>query len=134
MDLNSIPLFEAMADRMTWLGSRQKVLAENIANADTPGYIAKDLKAPSFRDALLAHAGPLSLAVTEPGHISGNHRPVADASVVADRNAERSPSGNGVSLEDQMIKVSQTASDYQMATNLYRRQLGMIHTAIGRSS
>ena len=48
MDLSKIPIFEAIAKRMSWLGERQTVLAQNVANADTPGFAARDLKAPDF--------------------------------------------------------------------------------------
>ena len=43
MDLFNIPLFQRLTERMGWLGAREKVIAENIANADTPGYQPKDV-------------------------------------------------------------------------------------------
>jgi flagellar basal-body rod protein FlgB len=44
---------------------------------------------------------------------------------------EVSPDGNGVVLEQQMTSLAQTQADYQMATELYRKQIGMLKTAIG---
>jgi len=132
MDLSKIPIFEAIAKRMTWLGERQTVLAQNVANADTPGYAARDLKAPDFAK-LVAHAGErLPLATTAPGHIL----PVHDGgkfTPVKEKTDERAPNGNSVQLEDQMMKISDTASDYALTTSLLRQQIGLIKLVLGRS-
>jgi flagellar basal-body rod protein FlgB len=131
MDLSKIPIFEAIAKRMTWLGERQSVLAQNVANADTPGFAARDLKTPDFAK-LVAHAGErLPLATTAPGHIV----PVHDGkfSLVKEKTDERAPNGNSVSLEDQMMKISETASDYALTTSLLRQQIGLIKLVLGRS-
>jgi flagellar basal-body rod protein FlgB len=131
MDLGSLPLFKAMAKRMAWLGERQQVLAQNVANADTPGYIAHDLKPLSFRDLVGKGAARLPLAATDPSHLSGSSRGPSTAPLFAE-SGERTPSGNNVSLEKEMMRVSQTASDYALVTNLYRRQLALIKLALGR--
>ena len=39
-----LDIFQALVRRMQWLGQRQNVLAQNIANTDTPGYRPQDLK------------------------------------------------------------------------------------------
>jgi flagellar basal-body rod protein FlgB len=115
---------------MTWLGQRQQVLAQNIANADTPGYAAQDLKEPYFKDLLRGASGRLEMAATAPGHLGGANpaKPVVERSP----DSERKTSGNSVVLEDEMMKVSKTAMDFQLTTNLYRKHLGMIKTALGR--
>ena len=48
MQIGGIQLFQALGDKMRWHQERQGVLAENIANADTPGFMERDLKAFSF--------------------------------------------------------------------------------------
>ena len=136
MDFSKLPLFTAMTRRMTWLGQRQQVLAQNIANADTPGYGAQDLKEPSFNDLLRgssttgAGGAKLIMASTQPGHIGGANP--AKPTVEKSADSEKKTSGNTVVLEDQMMKVSKTAMDFQLTTNLYRKHLGMIKTALGR--
>lgn len=131
MDLNQIPLFQALTRRMAWLTERQTVLADNVANAYTPGYQAKDLKEPDFRTLLQASSSHLAMAATQPDHIE----PVAPAvqSEVETPKAERVIDGNSVSLEDQMMKVSQNAADYQLTADLYRANLSLLSTAIGKS-
>ena len=61
MDLSQIPLFAALSKRMSWLADRQAVLAQNVANADTPGYAARDLREPDFRKYLTQTRSQVSL-------------------------------------------------------------------------
>jgi flagellar basal-body rod protein FlgB len=131
MDFSKIPLFSAMTRRMNWLGQRQQVLAQNIANADTIGYGAQDLKEPVFNDLLRGVRSGVTLATTAPRHIPG----AGAAAPVVERapDTERTTSGNSVVLEDQMMKVSKTAMDFQLTTNLYRKHLAMIKTVLGRN-
>jgi flagellar basal-body rod protein FlgB len=148
MDLSSIPLFEALAKRMSWLTDRQAVLAQNVANADTPGYVAHDLKPLDFRSILgqttssaalatgspiaLASASTVALATTQPGHLTPPS--TTDGFAQEKLKGESALNGNRVSLEDEMMKVSQTASDYALTTTLYRAHLGLIKSVLGRSS
>jgi flagellar basal-body rod protein FlgB len=133
MDLGNVPLFKAMMSRMSWLTERQHLLAQNVANADTPNFKPRDLKAVSFKEMLGGASGHLALAATQVNHLPGQVSAGAFRSVV-DRTAETSPSGNGVSVEDQMLKVSGTANEFQLTTNLYRRHISMLKTVLGRSA
>jgi flagellar basal-body rod protein FlgB len=134
MDFGRLPLFQAMAKKMAWLGERQQVLAQNVANLDTPGFVPHDLKKPDFR-ALVADASMrIPLSSTQPSHLAALRPGTATAARVdAGKGAERMPSGNAVSLEGEMMKVSETASDYAIMSNLYRRHLTMLKTALGRA-
>lgn len=133
MDLNDLPLFKAMANRMGWLGERQKVLAENVANANTPGFVSSDLKPlTNFADLIGKSAGgPLPLSKTHPMHLAGT-KDTQSFGAKQDMTHERTLDGNGVSLEDQMMKVSQTAGDYQLITNLYRQNISMLKSVLTR--
>ncbi len=120
--------------RMSWLSERQQVLAQNVANADTPNFKPRDLKAVSFRDLVAgSSSGKLQVAATQAHHLVPAGASAAFRADV-ERNVELSPSGNGVNIEDQMLKVSSTANEYQMTANLYRRQIAMLKTVLGRSS
>ncbi len=68
MPISDIPILAMLRERMQWHQARQQVLAENVANADTPNYQAKDLAPPNFEGELSAS---LELATTDPGHIAG---------------------------------------------------------------
>jgi len=129
MDLQGIGLFRMISQQLRWLGQRQEVLSQNVANADTPGYQARDLQPLAFGDALQqATLGP---AVTQAGHLAGKSADPAAAKVKTITPWEVSPDGNGVVLEQQMTSLAETQADYQMATEIYRKQIGMLKTAIG---
>ena len=126
-------IFEAIGRKMSWLGQRQSVLAENIANADTPDYTPQDMKSGPFARMLARSVKPVTTASTHPAHITGtpnNDRPAE--SDEQRRRYETAPSGNSVILEEQLVKVAETQMDYQLMSNLYRKHLGMIRTALGR--
>ena len=124
MDLTQIPLFKAMAKRLAWLGQRQNVLAQNVANANTPGYRASDLKPIDFGDLVSGHGKTVTLVATAPGHIT-------TPPGTAQSDGQRVQTKDAVALEDQMMKVSETATDYAFTTSLYEKQISLIKTALG---
>jgi len=131
------PLFKVLSARMTWLSQRQAVLAQNIANADTPDYRPRDLQEKSFSRLVQGHvARPSSIAVikTDHSHLDGKARARLSLN---DRDQpspfEVSPDGNAVVLEEQTAKAGQTALDHQLASNIYRKYIGMFRTALGAS-
>lgn len=133
MDLSRIPLFAALKTKMAWLNERQSVLAQNVANADTPDYRARDLKPLDFKTMVAGSAPGVRLATTDPRHIAmGTDGDATGFKADPSKSLEVSPSGNGVSLEEQMMKVSETRVSYEMALNLYQKQVGMLRTALGR--
>jgi flagellar basal-body rod protein FlgB len=133
MDVSKIPLFSLISQRIGWLSERQKVLAENVANADTPDYKARDLKPMDFA-AMAGSAGlRLAPAATNERHLDGRAGG-SKVAAVKDGKAEQTLSGNSVSLESEMMKVAETAMDYQLITNLYRKQIGLIKAVIGRGT
>ncbi|WP_150525586.1 flagellar basal body rod protein FlgB [Roseibium sediminis] len=132
MAISDIPLFQALKSKMQWHQVRQGVLAENVANADTPSYRAREVKQFDFADHVgLAQAG-LQTSVTKVGHISGSLSAPAAGEAEKRDMFEITPSGNNVVLEEQMMKVTQNQMDYQAATTLYSRGLGLIRTALSK--
>jgi len=131
MDLTKLPLFETMRQRMSFLSARQSVLAENVANANTPGYKARDVEAPDFAAMAKGADGVGALTVTNPMHISSAGTPAGNFRTRIMPDSESTPNGNSVVLEDQMMKVSSTQMDYATVTQLYRKALSMIRLAAG---
>lgn len=128
MALGGLTLIDGLKSRMHWHQARQKVLAQNVANADTPGFKPHDVKPPVPARAGLQLAAP---ATTQAGHLT------LDGGVNGfdGRNPKRfetTPSGNGVNLEDEMIKVAQNQSDYQLAASLYTKSLMLLKMAVGK--
>jgi len=133
MALTDLPMFQALRQKMQWHQQRQGVLAENVANAHTPGYRSKDLKELSFSDMVDAEQGTGALrpVVTSAGHItSGGISAGVGTKVSKASSFERTPDGNSVVLEEQMMKIAQNQIDYQTATSLYSRSLGMLKSAL----
>ena len=127
MDLNSLPILDMLRQRMTWLTQRQSVLADNIANSDTPEFTAKDVTPLTFDQELTAAT---HVRVTNARHIVGQNEIASNAKVIDSPDSEASPNGNSVVLEDQMIKVSDTQFDYAASVNLYKKALGLIRMAV----
>jgi flagellar basal-body rod protein FlgB len=109
-------------------GARQGVIAQNIAQADTPGYRARDL-AP-FADTYRAGNRPDALFATRPGHI----RPDAGApdAVVRQMPGAVAPNGNSVSLETEMVKAVDVKQQHDMALSIYRSVSEIIRASLGR--
>jgi len=128
MPISDIPILSMLRTRMQWHQERQRVLAENVANADTPNYRARDLAPPNFEHALTAAS--LTLARTDSGHIAGDGgSQFADGS---DLHYEVRPRGNSVSHEDEMLKLAGNQMDYDAVTSLYTHSLALIKTAVGK--
>lgn len=137
MAFGDLSLIAFLKTKMKWHQARQGVLAENVANADTPRYRPNDLKAMSFADAVKKtdRLAPVTAATTHKAHIKGPAisdpgRRFADGKGV---DWEITPAGNAVVLEEQMTKVAQNQFDYQLASTIYSRSLGLMRTALGRS-
>jgi flagellar basal-body rod protein FlgB len=124
MDPSDIGLFDLAARRLDWLGRQQTLLAQNIANLDTPGYTARALTpfAATLADAgaTLRRTSPRQLPGAPPDLLSGDTQPQA-----------RAPDGNAVSLETQLKDVADTATDQQLVTTIYAKYLAMFQLTLG---
>lgn len=137
MGTTDAPLFQLLSARMGWLSQRQAVLAQNIANADTPDYRPRDLREKDFLRLAQGYAGrPTRIAVakTDQGHLTGKGSARINLAGAEQRLPyEISPDGNAVILEEQTAKAGQTALDHQLASNVYKKYVSMIKTALGSS-
>jgi flagellar basal-body rod protein FlgB len=129
MAISDIPILSMLRTRLQWHQQRQQLLAQNVANADTPNYRPLDLVEPKFGPGAPALA-PLQLARSDPAHLVGFGGGGDPASTHTQFQVR--PAGNAVSLEDEMIKVASNQMDYQAATQLYTRSLGLLKMAVGK--
>ena len=130
MPISNIPLFSMLRAKMQWHQERQRLLAENVANADTPTFKPRDLS-PLKLDPGGPTAPQIALTRTNTAHLTSF---AGTTQFPLDHRGEfeTTPTGNAVSLEDEMLKVANNQMDFQAATSLYTRGLGMLKTAIGR--
>ena len=124
-------IFAVLSKRMDWLSQRQRVLAGNIANADTPKYVPRDLNSSEFHRILRSQSPKVSPRATNAAHLQGTVLSGGPARVERQGSSwETSPSGNAVIIEEQMLKVAETQSDYELMTNLYRKHMAMFRMAL----
>lgn len=116
------------ARRLGWLDRRQAVLAQNIANADTPHFRPRDLT--PFARTLAAMAPP-GLARTVPGHLPAGGR-ARDGATPDRAVAEATPDGNAVSLDREAVRIAETDTAHALAMQVHRSFTGMFRLALGR--
>ena len=135
MAINDLPILSALRTKMQWHQERQRVLAENISNANTPNFKPSDLVEPKFDrggTAVGGGFGSLPMLRTSTTHIGASGGGTSFNGDGGKSGFLTKPAGNAVNLEDQMLKVSANQMDYAAATSLYSRSLGLLKTAIGK--
>lgn len=131
MNLDEIPLMSMLKGKLGYLNQREKVISQNVANADTPGYAPHDLKPFTVEKKLaVASSGPVNTTTTNAGHMTGKVRENTPWKPVELPDSEARLDGNQVVLEDQMIKMSEARMDYEAAIGLYQKSLSMLRTAV----
>ncbi len=141
MGPDDIPLFGMLKSRLGYLTDRQKLVAQNVANADTPGYRPSDLKAFGFQASLMnqgageayrggtnAPTSGVAMMATSAAHMAPSNAPSAWRAT-AGADSETTLDGNAVSLEDQMIKMTDARMNYDAAITFYQKSLSMLRMA-----
>src|ERR1700679_1182334 len=124
MSINDIPALAALRTKMQWHQERQRVLAENVANSDTPNFKPRDLVDQKIDLSGANASSGATLPMMRTGGVSLNP---SGAPENFDRDSkvgfETRPAGNAVNLEDEMLKVSSNQMDYAAVTSLYSSRL-----------
>ncbi len=134
MAINDLPVLSALRTKMQWHQERQRVLAENISNSDTPNFKPSDLVEPKFDSNGSSAAG--SMGALAMMRTTGSHIAASGGAQTFNSDGksgfETRPAGNAVNLEDEMLKVSANQMDYAAVTSLYSKSLHLLKTAIGK--
>ncbi|MFS2318249.1 flagellar basal body protein [Maricaulis sp. D1M11] len=119
-----VPVLNLLRETLGFQNQRQSVIADNVANANTPGYTPKDLDQAAFHRELQAQlrsgTAALETARGERRTWQTEDRPDTETTV----------NGNSVVLEEQMIKAAETRQSYETALSLYQKSLGMLRMAV----
>jgi len=116
----SVNLLETMSAMAGHAAKRHAVIADNVANADTPNFQAKDIRGFSeIYESAAKQGTPLTEAV--------------NTLIPMDTGQATSPNGNSVSLEQQMMLSAQVKGDHEMALAVYRKSLDMMKMAMGKN-
>lgn len=160
MDLNSLSFFQMTQKKLDWLSKKQATVAQNIANANTPGYMAKTMKSLDFSAELsqvsngnkkssIANTnsghvgsrgeGSSSVMITNPMHIGGGAGIDSQVSggsgqfeYVDSGVYETSIDGNGVVLEEQMAELGSIKTQHDIAVSLFKKNVKLLKIAIGK--
>ncbi len=123
-----LEIFDMAQGLLRHASMRQSVIAGNIANADTPGYRARDV-AP-FAETYRGEDGT-GLRTTRAQHINSRARG-GEPVIVAASGTTVAPNGNDVSLESEMVKAAEVRIQYDMAMSVYTSALDILKASIGR--
>ena len=126
-----LEIFRMAAAMATHAGARQAVVAQNIANADTPGYKARDVV--PFTDLVNSDEGGFHSRATRAGHLHGLYDSLAPEIVDA-KSATANPNDNQVTLEDEMLKAVDVKRQHDRALAIYRSGLNVLRTSLGRGA
>jgi flagellar basal-body rod protein FlgB len=133
LDLANTPFFGMLRARLDQLSERQRLIAENIANASTPGYRPRDVDTSSFERMLTSGrsgggGGGVTLVRTNAGHMSPNAG-TGSAQVITRDDSETTIDGNAVVLEEQMARAAETRMQFETGIALYQKGLELVRMA-----
>jgi flagellar basal-body rod protein FlgB len=138
MTTENLSLFKAIGAKMDFLTQRQRVISQNVSNADTPGYRPHDLKDEDFGRVLKTIVNTDKMGVlmntTDDLHMPAPNTVPSPTEIKQKKVYEVAPVGNAVIMEEQMLSSGKTNADYNLMTSLYQKNIGLIKTALGRGT
>jgi flagellar basal-body rod protein FlgB len=126
LNLNILGLASGLAAHAA---ARQRLISENVAHADTPGYRARDIA--DFA-ATLESAPAFAARTTRPGHLAFGADPHGFAPREVSAYGAETPNGNTVSLEDQMMRAAEVRQEHDLALGVYQKSLAILRETVRR--
>ena len=124
------PLLTLLEKGLDASSLRQKVIADNVANVDTPGFKRSDVDFSAVLGEAMGATNPvLPLKVTSEQHLPGV-APSAQAAVVVDQSTTLRNDGNNVDIDKEMANVAENGLYYNAATRVISSQLGLLRMVI----
>jgi flagellar basal-body rod protein FlgB len=132
MDIPEPTINTMMKAHMKYMSERQGVLAQNIANMDTPAYKAQDLKKLDFKRLAEEQHNRLEMVATSPAHLGGTLTGGTSFTTIKDKDTfEIRPNQNNVVMEDQMGKVSDTNAEFELSSTMMKKFTSLYREASG---
>jgi len=132
MDYGKPSVMSMLKMRMDYISNRQEVLAENIANADTPKYQAKDLQPFNFKQIMQSRDMHVKPVGTNAKHLNADPARMREYAGDDPKPYETTIDKNGVVLEEQMTKMNESQLDHELTTQLYKKNLQLFKIALGK--
>ncbi|SNR49874.1 FlgB family protein [Puniceibacterium sediminis] len=123
----NLEIFKTAMAMARHAGTQQGVTAQNIANADTPGYRGHDVM--GFAQMMDRHSGPDQLRATRAAHLMGQ---TATEIPTTERRESADPNGNTVSIETEMLTAVEARREHDTSLAIYRSNLNILRTSLGR--
>ena len=123
---DNLDVFRMSAAMARHAGSRQAVVSQNVANADTPGYVARDL--PDFATSYTAPDGAAGQRATRAGHLHGTRPGQPPAAVEVQGTGK--PNGNRVAIETELLNGVEAKRQHDRALAIYRSALSVLRSTI----
>lgn len=114
--MEPIQLFGLASRQAHWLSVRQTVVAGNIANANTPGFVARDVE--PFEQVLETTGN--RMAATHPAHFVEDSMRNSVRATTLDEDVDVQVSGNSVTMADELIKSGEVRRQFELNTGLVR--------------
>jgi flagellar basal-body rod protein FlgB len=130
MALNLDTYIGVHADALKLQSRRMEVIADNLANSDTPGYKARDI---DFRAAMASAGGadaPVKLATTNPGHLGTDPTTEANASLKYRVPLAPALDGNTVDAQQEQAAFADNTVRYQATLTFLSSRFRSLMTAI----
>lgn len=121
-----IYLFDLASQQARWLTVRQTVIAQNVANANTPGYTGMDIG--EFEDVF--DGAQLQLAATNPAHLGIDPLDPGSAAAKESEPWEVTNSGNSVSIEQELLKAGEINREYSENTSVVKAFNQMLSASV----
>lgn len=118
--ISDVKLLNVMSAMAKHASDRHAIIADNIANADTPNFKAQDLQ-------------PFSEVFKTAEKQGADFSNIEAKTVLMETGGNMSPNGNNVALEQQMMLATQNKADHEMALAVYKKTLDMMKMAIGKN-
>jgi len=128
LGFTDLPLLGQIKGRLSWLDERQRVIAQNVANSDTPGYVSRDLNQPTDFAAALREGGGVRMIRTSAMHIAPQGQ-AARFETTSAPDSETTLDGNSVVVEEQMLKMAESRMAYDAAIGFYQKSMQMLRMA-----
>ena len=126
----NLDIFSAATLMAQHAGQRQAIVSQNIANADTPDYRAKDLV--PFSEEIDNHFDEPKWQSTRQGHFNIPHQALSASGAVVSDNGYMEPNGNSVSLASEMARAAEIEKQHTRAITVYKHAMQIMRTSLGK--
>ena len=128
---SDLSLFKTASALAAHSSARQTTIAQNMANSDTPGFLARDIE--SFSTVMDTPRSDFVMKTTRSAHISSPGTGISGNVQEVESPGDQSPNGNSVSIETEMFKSAEVKHSHDMAVTVYKSGLTLLRTALGKT-